>query len=464
MKADIAVIGGGPGGYVAAIRAASQGAKVMLAEKAQLGGVCLNRGCIPTKTLLKSAEQWRFLQQCSRFGLKAEATGFDYQAILARRDEVVSQMRKGIGQLLKSHAIEVVSGTARLTAANRLCIRSGDGEQDWTADRIILATGSTPAPLPVPGGDLAAVLNSDHLLALPAVPESLAVIGGGAVGIEFAAIFQAFGCRVSVIEMQPSILPTADSEMVRRLTPLLRKQGVSLITGSRVTAITPADGGVRVSLAGGGSDSSIVVEKVLAAAGRMPLLANLGLEAAGVAFSSRGICVNERQETSVAGIYAIGDVTGRYMWAHAASAAGIAAADNACGKPAAVDYQAVPGCVYTTPELAMTGLTEQAAAAQGKAVKISKFNLAANGKAVSMGEPEGLVKIIADQASGAVLGMHVLGAHASDLIMEGVLAIQHRLTAKDLAKAIHPHPSLAEAVMECAHGIDGGGIHQLRLH
>lgn len=462
MKVDIAVIGGGPGGYVAAIRAAQLGAKVMLAEKAALGGVCLNRGCIPTKTLLKSAEKWRDLKHCDRFGLRVGEIGFDYQAVLARKDEVVAQMRTGIAKLIKSHAIGLVNGTARLTAANRLRIVTDSGEEEYTADKIIVATGSAPMPLPVPGGELAAVLNSDQLLALPAVPKSLAVIGGGAVGIEFASILQSFGCEVTVIEMMPSILPNVDGEIVKRLALLLRKQGIKFLTGSRVSAITEMDGGVCVSLAGETS-RSVTVEKVLAATGRLPLVAGLGLDAAGVAYSRKGIPVNAKMETNIAGIYAIGDVTGQYMWAHAASAAAIVAADNACGKPAVIDYQAVPGCIYTTPEAAMTGLTEQAAAARGKTVKVSKFNFAANGKAVAMGEADGMVKIIADQATGAVLGMHILGAHASDLIMEGALAIRHRLTAQDLATTIHPHPSLAETIMECAHGIDGESIHQLRL-
>ena len=462
MHYDAAVIGGGPGGYVAAIRLAQLGAKVVLIEQDQLGGVCLNKGCIPTKTLLKSAEKWRDLAHCGEFGLTAGMIGFDFAAVAARKDRVVEQMRKGIAQLVKSHAIEVKTGTARLLARDRISISTAAGEEQVQADKIILATGSAPMPLPVPGGDLPGVINSDQLLAMTIVPKSMVVIGAGAVGIEFASIFQTFGCSVTVVEMMPSILPNVDSEIVKRLALVLRKQGIKFMTNTRVTAIKPAATGVVVEITTGDKTQELAAETVLASIGRLPLVADLGLDAAGVAYSRKGIPVNEQMETNVPGIYAIGDVTGRFMWAHAASAAGIAAAENACGKQAAVDYQAVPGCIYTTPEAAMTGLTEQDALTQGRAVKVSKFNLAANGKAVSMGETDGLVKIIADEQTGAVLGMHILGAHASDLIMEGALAIRHKLPAKALAETIHPHPSLAEAIMECAHGIDGDIIHQVK--
>jgi len=463
MSYDVAVIGGGPGGYVAAIRAAQLGAKVLLVEKDQLGGVCLNQGCIPTKTLLKSAEKWRDLQHCSEYGLQAGSISFDYNAVSARKNQVVEQMRKGILQLVKSNSIDLKGGTAKLTAKDQICVSTFEGEEQYSARNIIVATGSAPMDLPVPGGDLAGVINSDQLLAMTEVPKSMVVIGAGAVGIEFAAIFQSFGCNVTVIEMLPSILPNVDSEIVKRMGLLLRKQGIKFMTNTRVTGIRPGDGTVIVEVSNGTTTQEIAADKVLASIGRLPIVAGLGLDEVGVAYSRKGISVNDKMETNVAGVYAIGDVTGKYMWAHAASAAGMVAAENVCGKAATVDYKAVPGCIYTTPEAAMTGLTEQEAVAQEKEIKVSKFNFAANGKAVSMGEPDGMVKIIADKLTGEVLGMHILGAHASDLIMEGALAIQNKLSAKALAHTIHPHPSLSEAIMECAHGIDGDIIHQAKM-
>ncbi len=462
MDYDVAVIGGGPGGYVAAIRAAQLGARVLLVEKAQLGGVCLNRGCIPTKTLLASADKWRDLQRCQEYGLAAGEISFDFLLVRRRMLQVVAQMRRGIEQLMKSNAIAVETGTARLAGADRLSIQTAQGEKVHTARKIIVATGASPVGLPVPGGELPQVINSDQLLALEEVPKRMVVIGAGAVGIEFAAIFQAFGCEVTVVEMMPAILPNVDGELAKRLALLLRKQGIKLLTNARVTGIEAAGSGVVVAVADESGARAIEADKVLVSIGRRPVVDGLGLETAGVAYTCKGILVDEKMATNVPGIYAIGDVTGGFMWAHAASAAGLVAAENACGGAAAVDYRAVPGCIYTTPEVATVGLTEQEAQALGKDCKVSKFSLAANGKAVSMGDADGLVKIVAEAQTGQVLGLHILGAHASDLIMEGVLAIQHGLPAKALAGTIHPHPSLAEAIMECAHGVDGPMLHQVR--
>lgn len=461
MEYDVAVVGGGPGGYVSAIRAAQLGAKVLLLERDQLGGVCLNRGCIPTKTLLKSAEKWREMQHCQEFGLSAGQIGFDYAAVNTRMRQVAEQMRKGIVQLVNSHAIEVKPGIARLAGQGQISVDTPDGNRQYFARRIILATGSAPAKLPVSGGGLPQVISSDQLLAMTEVPRSMVIVGAGAVGIEFASIFQAFGCSVTVIEMLPGILPNVDAEIVRRTALLLRRQGIKMLTNTRVTGIKEGAGGVIVEVSGGSCAQAIETERVLVSVGRIPVVDGLGLEQAGVAYDRRGIQVNEKMETTAPGIYAIGDVTGRHMWAHAASAAGLAAAANACGREERVDYRAVPGCIYITPEVAMVGLTEQQAREQGKEIRVSKFNFAANGKAVSMGLPDGLVKIIADAQNDAVLGMHILGAHASDLIMEGALAIQNSLPVSAIGQTIHPHPSLSEAVMECAHGIDGASVHQL---
>lgn len=459
---DIAVIGGGPGGYVAAIRAAQLGAKVLLIEKEQLGGVCLQRGCIPTKTLLKSAEKWRELLHCNDFGLHAENISFDYSAIRERMHQVVQQLQKGIYQLIKSQGIDFKTGTAAVRKYNQIRINSSSSEEQYSARCIILATGSLPMKLPVPGGELPGIINSDGLLTLSAIPKTLVIVGAGAVGIEFAAIMQTLGCQVTIVECMPNILPSADHEIVKRIGLLLRKQGIKILTNTRVINIKEEKDGLFIQVADSKGEQEIKAEKLLAAIGREPVVSGLGLDSVGVKYDTKGIYVNAKMETNIPGIYAIGDVTGRHMLAHIASAEGMVAAENALSNNSVMDYSAVPACVFTTPELAMVGLTEQEAAVQVASVKVSKFNFAANGKSISMGETDGLVKIIADASNGQVLGMHILGPHASDLIMEGTLAIRNKLAAKDIAQTIHPHPSLSETVMECAHGINGEIVHQVK--
>jgi len=463
MLYDVAVIGGGPGGYVAAIRAAKLGGKVLLVEKDKLGGVCLNRGCIPTKTLLKSAEKWQELRNCHEFGLQAEHIGFNFNAIVERKNQVVNKLRGGIELLIKSNGIEMVYGVGLLEGPNRLRVRQGDRQISYEAKNIIIATGSTPMRLPILGQDLLDVIDSNQLLEMTHVPGSIMVIGAGAVGIEFATIFQSFGSEVTVVEMLPRILPNIDSDIVKRIGPILRKQGIKMLTNTKVTSIGESTDGVRVSLDNGKGIQELVVEKVLVATGRIPIVVGLGLEAAGIDFSQAGIKVNKKMETNIPGIYAIGDSIGQEMWAHAASAEGMVAAENALGGHVSMDYSAVPGCIFTTPELAMVGLTEQEAQNKNIEIKVSKFNFASNSKAVSMGETDGLVKIIVHAASDKVVGMHILGSHASDLIMEGAIAIRNGLRAEEIAHTIHPHPSLSETVMESAHGINGEIIHQLLL-
>jgi dihydrolipoamide dehydrogenase len=463
MIYDVAVVGGGPGGYVAAIRSAQLGAKVLLVEKDRIGGVCLNRGCIPTKTLLKSADKWHELKNCAAFGLKAENIGFDFAAVMKRKDEVVSQLQGGIVKLVKSNNIDIVNGRAALRGPQEIEVTTATGTDLFKAAKIILAVGSVSVDLPVPGGNLPGVIDSDQLLSLASVPESMVVVGAGAVGIEFAAILQAFGCQVTVVEMAPSILPNIDSDIVKRMGVVLRKQGLQMLAGTKVRQIKTGSTGLIVEVENSKGVQEIATEKVLAAIGRKPALGGLGLEAAGVEYSAKGIPVNAKMATNVEGIYAIGDVTGQFMWAHAASAEGIIAAENAMGGSKVMDYSAVPGCIFTSPEIAVVGVSEQEAAASGKKLLISKLNFAANGKAVSMGETEGMVKIIADAETHKMIGMHLFGPHASDLIMEGAIAIKNGLTAEEIGQTIHPHPSLSETVMETAHGISGDIIHQLKI-
>ncbi|MDR3349404.1 MAG: dihydrolipoyl dehydrogenase [Acidaminococcales bacterium] len=463
MDYDIAVIGGGPGGYVAAIRAAGLGAKVALLEKDAIGGTCLNRGCIPTKTLLASAGRLRELRNCREFGLKAENIGFDFSAVMARKNSVVGQLRAGTANLVKAAGVEFINAQARLLPGKAIAAKFPGGQETISAGRIIVAAGSQAFRPPIEGADLSGATGSDELLDIEDVPESLTVIGGGVVGMEFAGIFQAFGCQVTVVEMLPNILDRMDKDIIARLSLSLRKQGVKFLTGSRVKSIARKNPGLSVTVETPKGEQEILCQRALFSAGRIPAADGLGLEDAGVAFSRQGISVNERLETNVPGIYAAGDVTGRSMLAHAAAAAGAIAAENACGQHNEMDFRDIPSCVFTAPEAAGVGLTEQAARLEGRDTLVSKFNFASNGKAAAAGETDGFVKLLADGRTQAVLGMHIMGPHASDIIMEGALAIKNNLTAKQLAHTIHPHPTFSEAVMECARAILGEPIHQIKI-
>lgn len=460
---DIAVIGGGPGGYVAAIRAAQLGAKVLLVEKEKLGGVCLNRGCIPTKTLLNSAEKWLELKKCEEFGLRAENIGYDFAAIMGRKEKVVAQLQAGVVQLVVGNGITVRQGTAMLQGNDRLTITDANGSETLKARRIIIATGSSPFELPIPGIKLPGVISSDEALFLDSVPRSIGIIGAGAVGVEFATVFNAFGAEVTLVEMAPTILPNIDADLVKRMALVLRKQGVKMLTGTKVMEISQGAGGLVVHVASDAKEQEFGAQIVMCASGRQPNVSEIGLEELGVAYDRKGVKTNARMETNILGIYAIGDVTGKYMWAHAASAEGLAAAENALGGNIVVDYTAVPGCIFTDPEIATVGLTEEEAIKAGRQVKVGRFNFNGIGKAVAMGKPDGMVKIIVDSDTDTILGMHILGPHASDLIMEGVVAVRKGLTVDCLKNTIHPHPTLAEAVSECIHNTDGLAIHQVRL-
>lgn len=459
MDYNVTVIGAGPGGYTAAIRAAHLGAKVCLIEQDSLGGVCLNRGCIPTKTLLNSAEKWQELQHCSEYGLSAENISFDFAKVSARKQAVVKQLCSGVAQLVKSNKIELKIGQAQFIDKHTLEV---NGEK-FSSEHIIIASGSKAATPPIPGATLPGVLDSDKLLQLDTVPTSMLIIGAGVVGVEFAGIFAAFGSSITLVEMAPTILPGIDADIPKRLGICLRKQGIKMLTAAKVVSIEQQDQQLCVTVDSKGKFEQIIVEKVLMASGRLPVTTGLALENAQIEFSPRGIPVNEQLQTNIPHIYAIGDVTNKLMLAHVASHQGMLAAEHIMGKQVHMSYQVIPACIFTSPEIAGVGLTEQQANANNIAVKISKFNFASNGKALSMGETDGLVKIVADADTHKILGMHIIGAHASDLIMEGALAIQHGLTAEQVAHTIHPHPTLSEVVLESFHGIFGDIIHQVKL-
>lgn len=459
---DLVVIGGGPGGYVAAIRAAQLGQTVALVEKEQLGGTCLNRGCIPTKALVKAANLWREINSCQEFGFSVSAPKLDMAAVQTRKNQVVAALRSGVETLMKGNKIKVYHGRAEVAEAGRVRVQPDTGEAVvLEARNLILAHGSAPARVPIPGADLPGVITSDEALDLDSVPGRMVIIGGGVIGIEFAGIFASFGTEITVVEILPAILPMVDEEISRRLTPLLKKAGIAVRTRTRVEAIQQKGDGLAVEIEGAAGKEVLAADLVLLATGRVPVTDGIDIEALGLRMNGRAVAVDERMRTSVPGIYAIGDLVGGAMLAHVASAEGIVAAENCAGLEATMDYRVVPSCIFCEPEVASVGLTEKEAREQGIDVKVSKFPFSANGKALTLGAPNGIVKLIGDAQTGLVLGGHIMGPHATDLIAEVALAIKARVTAADIAHTIHAHPTLAETVAEAAHGLVGKPLHQV---
>jgi dihydrolipoamide dehydrogenase len=455
---DIGIIGGGPGGYVAAIRAAQLGAKVAVVEQERLGGVCLNWGCIPTKAMTSAIELLLEIEEAEDFGILVSEPGLDFSRMMARKDEVVERLVSGVESLMDARKIQVIAGHAELASPTGIRI-SGESSKELEVKKIIVATGSVPAKPPVPGVDLPAVMTSRETLALQEPPHDLVIIGGGAIGVEFASIFNALGTKVTLVEMLPSLVAPVDEELGRRYTQLLRRQGVDIHLRSPLKEIAERDGSVEVIYEGPQGEGAIAADAVLLATGRVPLTEGLNLGDVGVKLERGAIAVDEHMATSVPGIYAIGDVTGGWMLAHVASREGEVAAEHALGRDSTMDYTAVPNCVFTLPEMAGVGLTEQEVKEQGIPYRKSRFPLSASGRALAMGQTTGLVKMICEQGSRRILGLHIMGPHATDMIAEGALAIQSGATAEDIVRTIHAHPTLPEAVREAALGQMEGAIH-----
>ncbi|MGC8837974.1 MAG: dihydrolipoyl dehydrogenase [Anaerolineae bacterium] len=460
-RADVVVIGGGPGGYVAALRAAQLGARVVLVEREHLGGVCLNYGCIPTKALLRTVEVLDLVRRAGEFGVVVGEPRLDWAKALQRKDAVVAQLVGGVARLLEKRGVEVVWGEARLRAPHQVEVRTQEGTRTWEARSVILATGSRAAVPPVPGLAGERVWTSREALALERLPESLLVVGGGPVGLEFAALFGACGVQVTVVEMLDRLAPGLDRDIGESLAWVLTQRGVQVRTGTRVAAVEHGAGALRVQVAGPAGEEWLETGAVLVAAGRVPHVEGLGLEEVGVRTSRKGIAVDERMQTNVPGVYAVGDVVGGAMLAHVAMHEGVVAAENALGHERRMDYRAVPSCIFTEPEVASVGLSEEAAREAGYEVQVGKFPFANNGKAVSAGEVEGFVKVVASRRFGEVLGLHVVGPHASDLVLEGTLALVLEATLDELESCIHPHPTLGEAVAEAVLGARGRALHSL---
>ena len=437
-------MGAGPGGYEMAAEAAHHGKQVVIVERDLLGGTCLNRGCIPTKALCRNAEVINTVREAGQFGVTTGEVSVDYSVAFARKEEVVKQLRDGVAMLMGGDGITVVNGEAKFVDAKTIEVA---GEQ-YTAPAIVIATGSIPRGLPIEGAELA--MTSDDILAMQELPKSLCIVGGGVIGMEFAGVFSSFGVEVTVVEFMKEILPPFDKDIAKRLKTVMSKRGVNILTQAAVNGIhKTSDDMLEITFDHKGKAKNIVAEKVLMSVGRQAVLP-AGLEAAGVETSRRGIEVDDNMMTNVPGIYAIGDVNGRCMLAHAASAQGSVALAHIMGEKSNVKLNIVPSAVFTTPELAMVGLTEQQCEDQGIEVVTAKSFFRSNGKAVAMGETDGMVKLIVSSEDLTIVGCHICGPHAADLIQEAVTAMNAGMTVKRMASAIHGHPTLSEVVMAAA--------------
>jgi dihydrolipoamide dehydrogenase len=450
---DLAVIGSGPGGYVAALYAAAHGLRVCVVEKGLLGGTCLNAGCIPTKTMLHSAELVSRIRESSHHGVDVPSHTVNFKRIIERRDDVVFKLRAGIEALFRARKIALVKGTAALASPNTLRI---DGSADIRARNVIIAAGSVPARLPAVEFDETSVLTSDGILKMNVLPKSLAIIGGGIVGCEFASLFNDLGVSVTVIELLDRLIPTQSRETAKKLEAIFRKKGISVMTSSRVASVTKGPA-VTISLGGGATAEA---EKALIAVGRRPATEGLGLESLGIKTENGRIAVDGSLRTSVASVFAIGDCVEGPQLAHKASYDGMVACDNILGNERKADYSSVPSCVYTDPEIAIVGLTEEEARERHPDAKIAKFHYLSSGKAFLMGRHEGFIKLIGN-SKHAILGVEIMGEGACELISEAVLAKSSNLTIDDLARAVHPHPSISEIFQEAAHIFRGKAIHSI---
>lgn len=453
---DVAVIGAGPGGYVAAIRCAQRGAKVAVIERQFLGGVCLNVGCIPTKTLIHTANLYQKIRHAEEYGIKIDGVQVDMKTLIERKGKVVGINTGGIDALFKAHGIKVFKGEALVTAPGKITV----GAEEIAAKKTIIATGGRPAQLPGLEFNGKTVIGSTRALEMTDVPKRVAVIGAGAIGAEFACIWNAFGAQVALIEMMPSVLPREDEELTKRLAAIFKKKGIDVRVGTKVSKLEHVENTVRLTLEG---DKPGIVETDL-------VLVAIGLRcnsevvtqspALGVKVGPRGgIIVNERMETSVPGIYAIGDVIDRTWLAHGASTEGIVAATNATGGNKKMNYRVIPACTFTSPEVAGVGMTEKEAREKGINVKTGRFMFAGNGRAHAIGETEGMIKIIGDAATDEIIGVRIMGPEAGEMIATAALAMSMEATVEEIVNTIHTHPTLSEVMLEAAEDYYGMGIH-----
>jgi dihydrolipoamide dehydrogenase len=462
MNYDVIVLGSGPGGYTAAVRAGQYGLRTALVEKqARLGGTCLLVGCIPTKALLHAAELWQSLREASQDGIHAENFRLDFARLIERKNEIVNQHARGIEFLMRKNKVEVIRGEGTLKGGGRLEVRSEDGVKTIEGRAVIIATGSEARMLPGLSPDAERVLTNVEILELRRVPESLVIVGAGAVGVEFASMFHRFGTRITLLEMLPRIIPLEDAEVSRELERVFRKSGIRVETGARVEQVESLDHGVRVrALLGDGRTETFEAEKVLIGVGRRPNTQGIGLENTRVELDRGFIRVDERQRTAEPGVYAIGDVVaGTPQLAHVAARQGLVAVADIAGKPAQpVNPRLIPSCVYTEPGVASVGLTEEQARAQGYPVRVGKFGFRPNSMATILRRHDGFVKVVSEERYGEILGVHIIGPKAYELIGEAVAAMAAEATVETMMSAIHAHPTLYETLGEAFNAVYGLAI------
>ena len=441
------IIGAGPGGYETALAAAKRGVEVVLVEAGPVGGTCLNEGCIPTKSFCKNAQLLEQLREAEAFGVSDLAYNFDFKAVTARKNAVVEQLRGGVESLLSHKLITLVRGKASFKDPHTVVV----GDEEYSADYIIIATGSVSASLPVPGADLEGILTSKEILDIEELPKKLCVIGGGVIGLEFASIFNSFSCEVTVLEYCKEILPRFDTDLAKRLKQCLGKKGIDINTQSQVLSISKEGEQYKVTFLRKGKEESVVADKVLMAVGRKANVDSLNLSEAGVEFGPKGVVVNEFMQTSQPHIYAVGDINGKMMLAHAAIFQGLVALNHMMGKDNDIDLSVMPAAVFTSPEAASVGKTEDDCKEAGIKVKCLKSFFRANGKAVTMGETEGFCKVIVEEETGLLLGCHLFGPHSSDIVQEVCALISRKSSLKQLQDIIHTHPTLTEVIQSAAH-------------
>jgi len=460
---DLSIIGSGPGGYVAAIRASQLGLSVQVIEREpRLGGVCTLRGCIPTKALLHTADLLEEARHGAEIGVSAREVKLEMAGAQKHKEKVVRQSSNGVQYLMKKNRVDVAAGFGRIAGAGLVAVKAADGsETTFAAKNILIATGSAPRSLPGIEIDHKVVLSSDSILELTDVPKSLVVIGSGAVGVEFASMFARFGSKVTIIEVLPRIVPVEDEEISRELAASFKRQGIAVYVDTRVEKVTKTEGGVEViARTSAGKTETFRAEKMLLAVGRKPLSEGIGLEQAGVVTDRGYIQIDPMMRTSVPGIYAIGDVVPTAWLAHVASAEGVVAVEHMAGKnPPAINYDQVPGCTYCAPEVASIGLTEAKARERGYDVAVGKFPFSAVGKARIINETTGFVKIVGEKKYDEVLGVHIIGPKATELIAEAGAALRLEATSEEIVRTIHAHPTLSEAMHEAAEAVSGHAIH-----